>query len=248
MKKLWPLGLFLVISGIVFAQAIIRGTDSSGNPHPIQTDSSGNLITSGSSGSKVQFTVTPQVQVYMAVTPQVQALVTDGTNTAGVTTTAPSAAAPGLIARIFNYFAGSTTVVASGSNGQVQAASDTSGRQIYIPYAPLASWHTASGAVSTATSVQIIAKSGALNNTILGFTATSTSTTVANESCIFYLVTAGPATLWTGAIQDVTASTTGWIPMAKCDYPLPAGNNPVTLTTSAAVTQIQWSTTYVQDN
>lgn len=125
--------------------------------------------------------------------------------------------------------------------------SDVNGRMINMPFAPWASWKTASGSISTATTVQMVAKSGALNNIIMGISISDTSSTLANETTALY-VTSNSVTVWSCNFQTVTAGTTGWVSSCYDNYPIACGNNSVSLTASAAVTTLQWQISYIQDN
>lgn len=229
-------------------------TLTDGQSTGINTDSRGNLRTTlmGNSG-----TTTPQIAgsttATMAATGwlevnNVSYLWGTGGSTLDVlrAVDAQSNTATGKgAASVGNFNAGASTVVAAITGPQVQDASDLSGRKINVPYAPLGSYKTASGGVSTATTVQMIAASGALKNTLLGITLTNSSNSLTNGQLTCYVVSNG-VTVYSADFGASTGIQTS--PTLSCGYPIGCGNNAVSLTTSAAVTSIIWSLSYVQDN
>ncbi len=131
------------------------------------------------------------------------------------------------------------------ANTPVSPMSDLSERQIFLPYAPLASWLTASASVSTAITVQLVAKSGSLNNIVMGFSLTSTSATLASDSFTGYLVSNG-VTISACTVQSPATGTSAFTPNCSVNYPIYVGNNPVSFTLSAAVTSVIACISYIQ--
>jgi hypothetical protein len=108
-----------------------------------------------------------------------------------------------------------------------------------VPYGPLSTWGSASGAISTATGITLIS-SGSGNIVILGCTVWSTSTLLPGSfSWTLTSTNSGTVTLWGGAVDATgNSSTAAFNPMASFNYPVYGGGGPVIFNLLTPVTTV----------